>query len=348
VKALIVQSPGIAEIVDVPVPEPGPGEVRARVRYCGVCATDIAIFTGNSSFVDNGWVQYPVRIGHEWSGVIEKIGEGVEGLKPGDNIVAQNGVPCFTCEQCKKGRIDRCPSGRAVGTVGDVWEGAFAEYMIMPAQLVFKLDPKISLKEAALIEPACIAMNGIVQSRYDSDDSILVIGTGPIGLAAVALLKALGCKNVMMSGRRESKLAFAKKMGADYVINTSTQDINKVVMERTGDVGVDIVIETSGNLEAFKECFSYVAVGGQVMQVGFYEKLLNDFDVDCIALRGIQLFGIAGMPAEVVKSVIDLMESGKVSFEPLITSVYPFSEVDNAIQKVIENDENRIKVLVEM
>jgi len=347
-KALVVKSPGVAEVTNIPIPEPGKGQILARVKYCGICATDVAIITGAGSFVDNGWVKYPVRIGHEWSGVVEKTGEGVEGFNPGDKIVAQNGVPCFTCDQCKKDRIDRCRASRAVGTVGDAWDGAFAEYMIMPAQLVFKLKPGTDLMEAALIEPVCIAMNGVRQSEFDKDDKILIIGTGPIGLATSALLKALGCKNVLFSGRRDAKLEYAKQMGADCVINTSTQDIKQIVMEKTEGAGVDIVIETSGNIQAFRECFDYIAEGGKIIQIGFFEEVLESFDIDCMALRGLRLYGIAGMPAKVVRSVIDIMEAGKVDFKPLITSVFPFSEVNKAIQKVVDNDESRVKVLVEM
>ena len=346
-KALIAKSPGVTEVIEVPIPKVGPDQVLTRVKYCGICATDIAIITGNSSFVDNGWVQYPVRIGHEWSGIVEKVGADVKDLKPGDHVISQNGVPCLVCEQCKKGRTDRCPNSRAVGTVGNHWEGSFAEYMLMPEVLMHKLKPGISLIEAALIEPAGIAMNGVIQTKFGLDDNILVIGTGPIGLAAAAFLKALGCKNVMFSGRRDSKLAYATKMGADLVINTRTQDIAEVIMEKTGGTGVDIVIETSGNLEAFKECFKYIAVGGIISLVGFFEELLNDFDIDGIALRGIRLLGIAGIPDAVIKSVIDMMESGKVDLKPLITSIFPFSEVEKAIEKVIDNDDNRIKVLAE-
>lgn len=345
-KALTVQSPNQIEIIDAPKPKPGPREVLAKVSYCGICATDIAIVSGLSNFVESGWVHYPVRIGHEWSGIIEEIGSEVLDLKPGDHVVADDGVPCLSCKTCLQGNYAFCPSGRSVGTVGNCWDGAFAEYMCLPAQLVYKLKPETDLKEAALIEPASIAMHGIVKSRFKAGEKALVIGTGPIGLACAALLRAIGASVVMVMGRRDSKLEYAKKMGADILINNRKQDAKAAVMQFTNGFGADVVFETSGNLEAFQTCMEYVRLGGRVALLGFYEKKLDGFDIDQLVLRAVDLVGVAGMP-NVATTVIDLLESGRISLKPMITGVYPFEKVQEAIQKVIENDGNRIKVLVE-
>lgn len=345
-KALVAQSPGVVKVMEVPIPEVGPNDVLARVKYCGVCATDIAIITGISGFVESGLVQYPVRIGHEWSGIVEKVGSNVKDIRVGDHVVAEDGVPCLQCDFCKSGRTERCRHARSVGTVGEFWNGAFAEYMLMPAPLVYKLKPETDLMEAAMFEPACIAMHGVKRSEFEPDDTVLVIGTGPIGLAAVGLLKALGCKHVIMTGRRDSKLEYAKKMGADIIINDTREDTHAAIMQATQGFGVDCVIESSGNATALKQSLRYVRAGGKVVLLGFYETLVQDFDIDRLVVSGIDLLGIAGMP-HVARPVIDLMESGKVNFKPLITSVMPFSQVEEAVQKVIDNDGDRIKVLVE-
>jgi L-iditol 2-dehydrogenase len=345
-KALIVKAPNQLEIIETPKPKVGPRDLLAKVSYCGICATDIAIVTGMSSFVEDGLVQYPVRIGHEWSGIVEEVGSEVTEFKPGDHVVADDGVPCLQCKTCLSGNYSFCPNGRSVGTVGNFWEGSFAEYMVMPAQIVYKLKPDTDLMEAACVEPACIAMHGVVKAQAKPGQKALVIGTGPIGLSAVGLLKAVGVTTVMMMGRRDSKLEYAKKMGADILINNTKQDPARIIAEETEGTGVDIVLETSGNPEAFKECLGYVRAGGKIALLGFYEKKLDGFDIDKVVLNAIDLVGVAGMP-NVARAVIDLMESGRVSFKPLITSVYPFSRVKEAIQKVIENDGNRIKVIVE-
>jgi len=345
-KALIVKAPNQLEIIETPKPAIGPRDLLAKVYYCGICATDIAIATGMSSFVENGWVQYPVRIGHEWSGIVEEVGSEVTEFKPGDRVVADDGVPCLKCKTCLSGNYAFCPNGRSVGTVGNYWDGSFAEYMALPAQIVYKLKPDTDLMEAACIEPASIAMHGIVKSKAKAGQTTLVIGTGPIGLAAVGLLKAIGVTKVIMMGRRDSKLEYAKKMGADVLINNTKEDAAKIIAHETQGTGVDVVIESSGNADAFKESLDYVRSSGKIALLGFYEKKLDGFDIDKVVLNAIDLVGVAGMP-NVAITVIDLMESGKVSFKPLITSVYPFARVKEAIQKVIENDGNRIKVLVE-
>ena len=345
-KALIVKAPNQLEIIETPKPKIKPHEVLAKVSYCGICATDIAIATGISSFVENGWVQYPVRIGHEWSGIIEEVGSEVTDLKPGDHVVAEDAVPCLQCKTCLKGWYAFCPSGRAVGTVGNNWDGSFAEYIALPGQIVYKLRPETDLKEAALIEPASIAMHGIVKTGVKAGEEVVVVGTGAIGLTAVGLLKAIGATKIIMIGRRDSKLEYAKTMGADVLINSTKVDPKKIILDETEGLGADVVIETSGNLNVLKDSADFVHSGGRIGMLGFYEKKLNDFEIDKVVLNAIDLIGVSGM-YNVVDSVIKLLESNKISFNPLITSVYPFKNVLEAVDEVIKNDGNRIKVLVE-
>lgn len=343
-KALIVKSPNVLEIIDTPKPSVGPNDVLAKVKYSGICATDIAIITGKASFVESGLVKYPVRIGHEWSGIVEEVGSEVTKIKVGDPVVADDGVPCFRCRECMEGNYSLCSQIRGVGTV-NCWDGSFAEYIVMPSQLVHKLKSTTDLAEAAILEPACIAMNGIYQGKVRPGDRVLVIGTGPIGLSAVGLLHAMGA-TVILSGRRDSKLEYGRKMNADTLINISNNNLIEQLKEVTPNGKVDVVIETSGNIDVLNASMDYVKAGGKIVLIGFYETKLKEFNVDKLVLNALHLIGAAGTP-NVFPPVIELLESGKVRFKPLITSIYPFEKVKEAIQKVIDNDGDRIKVLIE-
>ena len=346
IKALVVIEPNNIKIIDVSLPEIGPNDVLTKVHYCGICGTDIAIITGKSSFVESGLVKYPVRIGHEWSGVVEKVGSEVKDFKPGDHVVSETVVPCFKCKDCADGNYQFCRSARAVGTVGECWDGSYAEYMLMPSQVMYKLKPETDLKEAALIEPAGIAMSGLIRARIKPEDKVVVIGTGAIGLTAVGLLRAKGVERIIVIGRRDSKLEYAKKMGADVVINNRKQNAKDIILHDSNGKGADVVIETSGSLKVLTESLDFICTNGRLAMLGFYEQKLNDFDIDKVVLSAIELIGVAGM-LKTPRMVIDILESGKTSFKPLITSIYPFEMVQEAIQKVIDNDDNRIKVLIE-
>lgn len=343
-KALIAKSPNVLEFIETPKPKVGPNDVLAKVKYSGICATDIAIITGKTSFVESGLVKYPVRIGHEWSGIVEEVGSEVTNINPGDHVVADDGVPCFKCKACMAGNYNLCPFGKGVGTV-NCWDGSFAEYIVMPSQLVHKLENTTDLAEAAILEPACIAMNSIKQGKVRPGDKVLVIGTGAIGLCAVGLLHAIGA-TVILSGRRDSKLEYGRKMKADVLINARNTDLKEELKKATSDGRVDVVIETSGNIEVLNSCLDYVKAGGKIVLAGFYEQKLKEFDIDKLVINILEIIGVGGTP-NLFPPVIEMLESGKVSFKPLITSIYPFEKMKEAVQTVIDNNDDRIKVLIE-
>ena len=346
-KAIIVERPNELKMIDVPRPKPGPKDVLCKVRYSGICATDMAILDGSLFSGQTDMVRYPVRIGHEWSGVVEEIGSEVNGFAPGDKVVGDDSVPCGDCEFCLAGEYQLCPFGRAVGTVKDTWPGSFAEYILMPSRLVFKLEDHIDLQEAALIEPAGIAFTGLKKGDINIGDVVVVVGTGAIGLTAVGLAKSFGASKVILIGRRDSKLVIGKKMGADVIINARTQDVEKEVKKHTKlGLGADVVLETSGNVNALRQCFSYIRTGGRLPLLGFYEQMLDGFDIDRLVLSYIDIKGVSG-DANSFSPIIRLMNQGLVSFKPLISQVYPLAQYKEAFDRVEENDDNRIKIIIE-
>lgn len=340
-KAIIATGRGNAEFIDVPKPVPSERQILAKVQYAGICATDISLIQGNKSFDEMGLTEYPIRLGHEWSGIVTEVGSKVTGIKPGDHVVSETVVSCHECPDCRHGRP--CPNARSIGTIGHHWPGAFADYMLVPADDTHVLNDRIDMKNAALFEPATVAMVGIRALAPDAGSTILVIGTGPIGLTGVGILKAMGVR-VIVSGRRDSKLEFAKKMGADLTVNVKKTPLKAFLKEHTEKGLVDGILETSGSPDVIGECPSLM-IGGKVVLLGFLGQKLEQFDLDGYVLTGNSLVAPAADFTNLSR-VIRLAEQGKVDFTPLITGVYPFSQGLEAIDKVIENGDGRIKVLM--
>lgn len=345
-KTFIIQKPGQIEMVELPPIQLKSDEALVRVSYAGICATDLAILSGDMSLVRNGSIRYPVRFGHEWSGVIEAVGSDVTDFAPGDRVISESGVTCGTCEFCQKKEYAKCRNGQSLGTI-NCWDGSFAEYMHMPVRHLYKVPISISMKEAALIEPTCIALAGIKKAEIQPGKTVLVVGTGAIGLAAVALAKYYGADKVLLCGRKESKLEVGRTMGADVCINTVTESLEEIVRGETDGNGVDAIIETSGNISIIPQVLRLAANKGHVGLIGFYERTVPDFEIDEIVMKSLVVSGVMGefgMPGE----VLDILSTGKVDLSPMITHIIPFEETANVMNNISAYGDSKIKILAEI
>ena len=343
-KALILEKPGKAKIIETKKPLVKSGDVLVKVSFSGICATDLAIYEGTMNHIVGGDILYPIRIGHEWSGIVEKVGDNVTHFRTGDRVVSDSGIACGECEFCMSGDYDSCENIRSLGTINDCWDGSFAEYISMPERHLHKLPREISLEEAALIEPASIALAGL-SSCDVKGKLILIIGTGPIGLAAVPMARAMGAKKIIISGRKKSKLAVAKEVGADIAVDITCENLEEIIMDETMGKGAHVVIETSGNIITINQSVRLARRGGTVALIGFYGKTHNNFNIDEVVIKAVHLVGIAGefgMPAK----VIQFMKDNNISFKPLITHRFEFSDIISAFDTAINQSDSRIKVMV--
>jgi len=345
-KALIIEAPGCARIIETEKPKAGLKDVVVRVAYSGICGTDLAIYSGETDLVGDGAVKYPVRIGHEWSGIVEEVGGEVTGFKPGDRVIADNGVTCGRCKHCLDGDYMLCENVMSVGTI-NCWDGSFAEYMLMPERHLYKLPDEISLEEAALIEPATIALAGIRHSNAAKGDTLLIIGTGAIGISVIPMAKAMGIGKVIISGRKPYKLEVAKTMGADVAVNVTKEDLKETVMRETNGKGADIIVETSGNINTPNQCVEMIKTGGFIALVGFYEMRLDGFHIDAFVMKAALMRGITG-ELGLPRQVIDLMVREKISLKPLITHRFRFEEVVRVFETAGRLNDTKIKMMVEM
>ena len=345
-KAISIFSPGDIRYIETPVPVLRPKDVLARVCYSGICGTDLDIFRGDISLVRDGSIRYPVRIGHEWSGVVESVGPEVTTFKPGDRMVSDNGVSCGVCPECLNGDYGKCKKGRSLGTV-DCWDGSFAEYILIPEWNLHLLPDGISLDEAALIEPATIALHGLRGFGDMTGKTLTITGTGAIGLAAIKIAKILGASRVILSGRKDGKLAIGRHLGADVVVNATRENPTEAVMKATQGTGSDLMLETSAAADCVRDAMKLLRASGIFVTIAFYPQLVDGFDADAISIRAIQLRPGQGCK-DPVSRIISMMTSKGLSFKELITHRIPFDEAVDAFRNANEMSATKIKMLVKI
>jgi L-iditol 2-dehydrogenase len=338
-KATILVEPGKIELQEVEMPKAGPGEVVVRVRSALTCGTDLKAFRRG-----HPKIPMPTRFGHEFSGDVWEVGEGVEGFKVGDQVMCVNSAPCGECEECRRGLENLCTSPDMFS-----W-GAFAEYMKVPARIVkhnmFKKPPGLSYSEAAMLEPLACVVYGLEQVRLKLEDTVLIIGAGPIGLLHVMVAKVLGAGKIIVSGRRRKRLKIARLIGADVVIDAAKEDVHGRVMGETGGVGASLVVECTGQLKVWEESTRLVARGGTVILFGGLPKgTTASFDTARLHYDQITLKGVFHFTRSAVRSAYDLLASGRVRVKDLITGSYTLDDMKKVIDQLIDGNCIKIEVV---
>jgi len=344
VKVFQLEAPRKAEYRDIPLRSLEFDEVLVKVAFTGICGTDISFYNGDTDLVLNGYVKYPIRIGHEWSGIVEDAGYAVKKFKKGDRVVGDSGVACGRCAACGAKKYHDCMNIHSVGTI-NCWDGSFAEYIIMPERHLFSLPDSISLECASLIEPASISYNGLTRCDI-TGKTVAIIGTGPIGMTSVALARSMGAHNVVMIGRTDFKLEIAKRIGANHVINSTTESMTGGMARCNDGRGADLVIEASGSASEIFNAFSIARRKGMVALLAFYDRTVDGFHVDDFILKEINLTGVLGSfgaPANVIREIA----KGNIDLCPLITHRIKFGEVLGVFEKCGEI-KDKIKIVVEM
>lgn len=344
-KALLSYGKYKGEIAQLPIPKiKDDDEVLVRISYCGICGTDQDLFSSNCSFAEDSLVTYPVRLGHEWSGVVEKVGENVTDFQKGDKVVGDNSVACGKCEPCRSGDFDHCEHRLNVGTIDPVYDGAFCEYYVIPARHLHKIPNGISLKEASLAEPFSVAYGGIKRMNITPNSTVAVIGTGCIAMAAVVLSKCLGAKIVFVIGRNAKKLVAAEKLGA-VTINVRECDAVEEINKLTNSKGADFVLECSGAKGTYSQAMDIAAFRATVALIGFYASKEDAVNVDTVVSKALNIFGVMGEP-DIMSGALSILEKHKPNILPIITDELPFDDCIKGFTR--ENYPNAIKIAVEI
>ncbi len=312
---------GFVELADVPKPEPGPNEVLVETKAAGICGTDIHIYC------DEFMYNPPVVLGHEFSGVIAGVGEGVTEWRVGDRITSETaGKVCGRCHLCRAGRYNLCPHRLGFGYH---LNGAFARYILIPRQeLLHKLPENVDFISGALSEPSAVIVHGIIElNPISPGDFVVVTGPGPVGLLALQVAKNSGAETVVVTGTEvdEERLELALKLGADLTFNVQREDPVDAVQELTNGHGADFVIECSGSAMAAVQAFQIVGRGGRYVQIGLFGEPF-ELDFDQLVYKELRVCGVWSQVWSSWDRALKLMASGKLQTRPLVSHVLPISE----------------------
>jgi threonine 3-dehydrogenase len=306
-------APGI-ELREVPVPAPGPGEVLVRVETASVCGTDLHIY--NWDPWAKGRIHPPLIPGHEFSGAVAGVGRGVTTVREGDPVSAEMHVACGKCLQCRTGLAHVCQHVRILGVDAD---GAFASYAIIPESNIWKLSPSIPHDYATLLDPLGNAVHTVLAGPIAAT-SVAVTGCGAIGLFSIAVAKACGAARIYAIEINAHRRQVAAEMGADLVLDPTTDHAEQRILEATGGTGVDVLLEMSGNPEAMRLGFALLRTGGRASLLGIPSRPFElDFAHDII-FKGAIVQGINGRKMfETWFQMEALLATGKLNLEPVIT-----------------------------
>jgi threonine 3-dehydrogenase len=317
------------EIAEVPVPAIGPTDVLVRVSAASICGTDLHIYGWDRW--SQGRIKPPVTLGHEFCGVVEKVGDEVTAVKPGDFVSAEMHVNCGHCHQCRLGEAHICQNLKIIGIDQD---GAFAEFVKIPASNIWKLDAAIPERYGAILDPLGNAVHTVLAGLI-AGQTVLVTGCGPIGLMAIAVAKACGSSTVFATETNAQRRAMALQMGADVTINPATEDAVAEILSATGGTGVDALLEMSGNPTAIQQGFSALRAGGRASLLGIPTESVPLDLVKDVIFKGATVQGIYGRRMyETWVQMTALLKAGRLNLEPLFGEKAPLEEFENAFAKL--------------
>jgi threonine 3-dehydrogenase len=311
------------------VPAIGAADVLVRVKTASICGTDLHIYGWDRW--SQGRIKPPVTLGHEFCGVVERVGEEVTAVKAGDFVSAEMHVNCGHCHQCRLGEAHICQNLRIIGIDQD---GAFAEFVKIPASNIWKLDPAIPEHYGAILDPLGNAVHTVLAGPI-AGQTVLVTGCGPIGLMSIAVAKACGSSTVFATETNENRRAMAKKMGADVVLNPAAEDAVARILAETNGTGVDALLEMSGNPTAIQQGFKALRAGGRASLLGIPTENVPLDLVNDVIFKGATVQGIYGrrMYGTWVQMTA-LLKAGRLDLEPLFGEREPLEKFENAFAKL--------------
>jgi L-iditol 2-dehydrogenase len=327
-------------IEEVPRPEVNVGEVLVKVRAATTCGTDLKIF-------QRGYVEKVIRLptvfGHEWAGEVVEVADGLEWPRKGMRVRAGNSAPCLHCVMCQKGKYNLCEDM--------IWLwGAYAEYIKVPARMVLvnmqEIPQHVSFEEAAITEPLACVLHGVEEAGVKLGDSVAIIGAGPIGLLHLLVAKRIGAEKVIMIDLVEERLDFAKKLGADEVVNAGKDDAVEKVRQLTNGYGVDVAIEAIGLPQTWEQALKLVRKGGTVLEFGGCPPGTEvKVNAELLHYGEVTVLGTFHTTPLHFRKALNLIASRTIDVRPLITRRMGLDEIVEAFQ-ILATSKSEIKIAI--
>jgi threonine 3-dehydrogenase len=329
------RAPGLT-VTRVPKPRAGAGEVLIAVRHAGVCGTDLHIADWDAWA--QGRLKPPLVIGHEFAGEIVAVGDGVTELQTGQLVTAEGHIICGHCLQCRTGNGHICKNTRIIGVDRD---GAFAEFIAMPATNVLPLDG-IPTEIGAIMDPMGNAFHTVLTAEIPGS-TVFIVGCGPIGCFAVGIARAAGAAKVIASDVNPKRLGLARAMGAHVLVNAASQPVVDTVLAETGGEGADVVCEMSGVPSALHQAFHSVRMGGRVQLLGIPKgEVPVDFATEII-FKGITIYGVIGRKMyQTWHQMRRFLSAGLLDPRPVITHRFPLTRIDDALATIRSGDAGKV------
>lgn len=336
-KTIQITGQGSVRVIETPKPELKPGHVLLKVKYVGFCGSDLNTFRGL-----NPLVKLPIVLGHEIGAVIEAVADDVPtNLQVGMNTTVNPYTSCGNCPACRNGRPNSCEFNQTFGVQRD---GAMSEFLLVPWEKVIA-DSAISARDFAMVEPMSVGFHAVSRAQVTDIDTVMVIGCGMIGMGAIVRAAIRGAK-VIAVDVDDKKLNLAKRLGAQYVINSAKENLHDRVSEVTNECGADVIIEAVGRPETYIASISEIAFTGRVVYIG-YAKDKIPFDTQYFVKKELDIRGSRNaMPCD-FKAVMEYMKRGTCPVDELITAIYTPEEAQTALEKWSANPGEVFRILIQ-
>jgi 2-desacetyl-2-hydroxyethyl bacteriochlorophyllide A dehydrogenase len=334
-KAAVFKDTRTLVIEEVPTPKAGPGEIILKMKYVGICGSDLHLYS-------TGLLPPDTIMGHECAGVVAGIGDGVEGWKVGERAGVQGGLNCGKCFWCRQGQINLCREVGGIG-LGDM-PGGYAEYIKLFPSMLVKAPEHVSLSDVALLDPFSTAFHALRLSGFQIADTALVMGAGPIGLCVIQQLKLAGAKLICVTEKVERRARAAKLFGADFVFDPGDDVLGKLA-ELTDDIGVDYVFECVGVPDTTQEAFNLVRRAGKVVLVGVCMELATVHPVLWV-IKEVSMQTSIGFVRDDMLTSMNQIARGVLKTNGLVSEIIPLEKLPDAFERLLAPNKE-IKILVE-
>lgn len=342
-KVAVMNGIGKMGYLERSTPNPKNNEVLIKMEYVGICGSDMHYYeTGKiGSYI----VEPPFVLGHEPGGTVVEVGKDVTTLKKGDRVALEPGKTCGICEFCTTGRYNLCSDVIFFAT--PPVDGVFQEYVAHPASLCFKLPENVSTLEGALIEPLAVGFHAALQGEAKFGQSAVVFGSGCIGLVSMMALKALGVSEICVVDLIDKRLEKAKELGATTTINANTEDVAKRVAEITGNKGFDLAIETAGTDITTRQAIEFVKKGSNVVLVGYSKNGEMTLPMSLVLDKELT-FKTVFRYRHIYPMAIKAVAEGKIDLKGIVTNIFDFDDIQNAMDKSVADKQNIVKAVVKI
>ena len=342
-KVAVMNGIGKMGFEERPIPKPAPNEVLVKLEYVGICGSDLHYY--ESGRIGDYVVEPPFVLGHEPGGTVVEVGSEVTHLKVGDRVALEPGKTCGHCEFCKTGRYNLCPDVIFFAT--PPVDGVFQEYVAHEADLCFKLPENVSTLEGALIEPLAVGFHAANQGGAQAGQVAVVTGSGCIGLVSMMALKAKGVSKVYVIDVMQKRLDKAMELGATGVINASQTDPVAEVLKLTGGKGCDLFIETAGTETTTRQAIQMTKKGATIVLVGYSKSGEMTLPMS-LALDKELTFKTVFRYRHIYPMAIEAVAEGKVNLKGIVTDIFDFDDIQNAMDKSVSNKADIVKAVVKI